>query len=94
MDQDLVDTLCVVLRDVVALCKSEGPTLIVPFFLKKTGGTQSTFFTLDAFIVHLLMYLSSDPLHRMSVLFSFSFSFLIRPLTSEEGVYKLSDTIL
>ena len=40
MDQDLVDTLCVVLRDVVALYKSEGPTLIVPFSL---GGTQSTF---------------------------------------------------
>ena len=44
MDQDLVDTLCVVLRDVVALYKSEGPTLIVPFSLKKTGGTQSTFY--------------------------------------------------
>ena len=44
MDQDLVDTLCVILRDAVALYKSEGPTLIVPFSLKKTGGTQSTFY--------------------------------------------------
>ena len=43
MDQDLVDTLCVVLRDVVALYKSEGPTLIVPFSLKKTGEPKVLF---------------------------------------------------
>ena len=52
------------------------------------------FLSLDAFVVHLLIYISSHLLHRMGILFSLSDFFLTPPLTSEEGVYKLSDTIL
>ena len=56
--------------------------------------SQFIFLTLDAFVGHILIYLSSHLLHRLSILLYYYYYFLIRPLTSEEGVYKISDTIL